>query len=265
MSIPSRLMMKNMNDYESFKNILAQDSRLIRLPAKGKAVFIGDTHGDFEATEKVFDRYFQPGYVLIFLGDYVDRGDYSRKNINFLLEKKRESPEQVFLLMGNHEGHSLLPFFPADFWESLSLEEERFFTEVFQYLSFAAVTENGIIAVHGVPPDVNALDEINDLELVSEQWHQVTWGDFVEMPGDFLGNYRGRPVYGEDYFKRTMNKFKRTVLIRSHQPCIEPVIFNKSCLTLMTSHAYKPERIIAIADLEKPTIKTVDDLEILEI
>lgn len=265
MSIVSRFTMKHMNDYESFKNTLARDSRLIRLPRQGKAVFIGDTHGDFEATEKVFDRYFQPGYVLIFLGDYVDRGDHSRKNIDFLLEKKREAPEQVFLLMGNHEGYSLLPFFPADFWESLSLEEERSFTEVFRYLSFAAVTDNGIIAVHGVPPDVNALDEIDDIELVSEQWHQVTWGDFEEMPGDFLGNYRGRPVYGEDYFKRTMNKLKRTVLIRSHQPYIEPVIFNKFCLTLMTSHAYKPERIIAIADLEKPTIKTVDDLEILEI
>ena len=265
MSIASRSMMKRINDYKSLKNILAQDSRLIRLPAKGKAVFIGDTHGDFEATEKVFDRYFQPGYVLIFLGDYVDRGDYSRKNIDFLLGKKREAPEQVFLLMGNHEGYSLLPFAPADFWESLSLEEERSFTEVFQYLSFAAVTENGIIAVHGVPPDVKALDEIDDIELASEQWHQVTWGDFVEMPGDFLGNYRGRPVYGKDYFKRTMNKLGRTVLIRSHQPYIDPVIFNKFCLTLMTSHAYKPERIIAIADLENPTIKTVDDLEIIEV
>jgi predicted MPP superfamily phosphohydrolase len=205
-------------NYKSFKKILAQDSRLIRLPAKGKAVFVGDTHGDFEATEIVFDRYFQPGYVLIFLGDYVDRGDYSRKNIDFLFEKKREAPEQVFLLMGNHEGYSLLPFFPADFWESLSLEEEKSFTEVCQHLSFTAITENGLIAVHGVPPDVNTLDDIDEIELVSEQWHQVAWGDFVEMSGDFLGNYRGRPVYGEDYFKRTMNQLKRTVLIRSHQP-----------------------------------------------
>ena len=91
------------------------------------------------------------------------------------------------------------------------------------------------------------------------------WVSFVEMSGDFLGNYRGRPVYGEDYFKRTMNQLKRTVLLRSHQAYIKSVIFDKLCLTLMTSHAYKPERIIAIADLEKPSIKTVDDLEILAI
>jgi protein phosphatase len=252
-------------NYEPIKKILSQDNRLIRLPARGKAVFVGDTHGDIEATEIVFDRYFKTGYVLIFLGDYVDRGDYSRKNLDFLLEKKREAPEQVFLLMGNHEGYSLLPFFPADFWEGLSLEEERSFSEICQHLSFAVVTENGLIAVHGVPPDVKSLDDIDRIELVSEQWHQVSWGDFVEMSGGFLGMYRGRPVYGEDYFKRTMKQLKRTVLIRSHQPYIEPVIFDKLCLTLMTSRAYKPERIIAIADLEKPSIETVDDLEVLKI
>jgi hypothetical protein len=257
--------MKRMIDNESFKKILARDGRLIHLPAKGKAVFVGDTHGDFEATEIVFHRYFQSGYILIFLGDYVDRGNYSRKNIEFLLEKKRDAPEQVFLLMGNHEAYSLLPFYPADFWEGLSLEDEQSFAGICQHLSFAAITENGLIAVHGVPPDVSTADKIDDIQLVSEEWHQLAWGDFVEMPGDFLGNYNGRPVYGEDYFKRTMSRLKRTVLIRAHQPYIEPVIFNKRCLTVMTSRAYKPDRTIAIADLEKTTIKTVDDLEILHI
>jgi len=257
--------MKLMVNDKTLKRILARDGRLIRLPAKGKAVFVGDTHGDFEATETVFYRYFRSGYIITFLGDYVDRGEYSRKNIEFLLEKKRESPEQVFLLMGNHESYSLLPFSPADFWEGLSLEEERSFSDICQQLPFAAVTGNGLIAVHGVPPDVNTADEIADIQLVTEQWHQIAWGDFVEMPGDFLGTYRGRPVYGEDYFKLTMSRLQKTVLIRSHQPYISPVIFNKRCLTLMTSHAYKPTRTIAIADLEKININTIEDLEIIEI
>jgi predicted phosphodiesterase len=257
--------MKRMVDEKSLKKTLSRDGRLIRLPAKGKAVFVGDTHGDFEATEKVFHSYFQSGYVLIFLGDYVDRGEYSRKNIEFLLKKKQDAPKQVFLLMGNHESYSLLPFYPADFWESLSLEEEKSFTGICQHLPFAAITENGLIAVHGVLPDVNTAEAIDHIQLVSDPWHQIAWGDFVEMPGEFLGNYRGRPVYGEDYFKRTMSILKRTVLIRAHQPYIKPVIFDKHCLTLITSHAYKPERTIAIADLEKPAIETVGDLEIIEI
>ena len=255
--------MKRMVDEKSLKKTLSRDGRLIRLPAKGKAVFVGDTHGDLEATHTVFQRYFQSGHILVFLGDYVDRGEYSRQNIEFLLEKKQDAPDQVFLLMGNHESYSLLPFYPADFWEGLSLEEEKSFTGIFQLLPFAAMTRNGLLAVHGVPPDVNTVDEIEKIQLVSDQWHQIAWGDFVEMTGDFLGNYRGRPVYGENYFNRTMENLQRTVLLRSHQPYIKPVIFNNRCLTLMTSHAYKPERTVAIADLEKPAIETAGELEII--
>jgi predicted phosphodiesterase len=247
------------------KDILARDSRLIRLPAKGKAVFVGDTHGDFEATERVFRLYYKPGFKLVFLGDYVDRGDESMTNIEFLLKKKAEAPDQVYLLAGNHEGFCSVPFSPSEFWENLSSEEYEYFSEISKFLSFAAVTDNGIIALHGAPPDVATLEEINSIQACSEHWIQLTWGDLKEEPGEFIGDLRGRPVFGEDYFKRTMKQFGANVLIRSHQPKIEPVIFEKRCITLMTSYYYTFTRTIAIVDLEKPSINSVDDLEIIEI
>jgi len=254
-----------MKNSKSIQEILARDKRLIRLPAKGKAVFVGDTHGDFDATETVFRLYFKPGYTLVFLGDYVDRGEESKKNMEFLLEKKAESPDQLFLLAGNHEGYCLVPFSPADFWESLSPEEYEYFSGICQFFPFAAVTENGLIAVHGALPDVNGLEEINAVQMCSEHWQQLTWGDFMERPGDFIGDRGGRPVFGEDYFKRTMKQLGANVLIRSHQPHIKPVIFEKRCLTLMTSYYYTFSRNIAIVDLEKPSINSADDMEIVEI
>jgi predicted MPP superfamily phosphohydrolase len=247
------------------KEILARDNRLIRLPAKGKAVFVGDTHGDFEATETIFDLYFKPGFRLVFLGDYVDRGEESMANIEFLLEKKAEAPKQVFLLAGNHEGFCSVPFSPAEFWENLSPEEYKYFSEISKFLSFAAVTENGIIALHGAPPDLNALEEINAIQVCSEQWIQLTWGDLKEEPVEFINDRGGRPTFGEDYFNRTMKQLGANVLIRSHQPKIEPVIFEKRCLTLMTSYYCTFTRTIAIVDLEKPLINSVGDLEIVEI
>jgi len=254
-----------LKDLESLKKVLTRDGRLIRLPDKGKAVFIGDTHGDFDATETVFRFYFKPGYVLIFLGDYVDRGKRSRENIEFLLNKKTEAPGQVYLLTGNHEGYAVLPFYPADFWENISADDKTFFSEACELLPYAAVTENGLIAVHGVPPDIDGLENINNIRPGGNHWQQLTWGDFAEMPGNFLGNYGGRPVYGRDYFTTTMDRLGKKVLIRAHQPHIKPAIFERHCLTLMTSHAYKPERLIAVADLEKPVIETVDELEVFEI
>jgi protein phosphatase len=253
------------NDSISLKDILARDRRLIRLPTKGKAVFAGDTHGDIDATEKIFRGYFKPGYVLIFLGDYVDRGPNSRDNIEFLIEKKLEAPEQVFLLAGNHEGYSSIPFKPADFWEGLSPYESEYFSEIFSFFSFAAATENGIIAVHGVPPDVKNMQEIDTIEIGSDNWIQLTWGDCTEKKGELLSNPAERPKYGEDYFTRVMKQLGMNILIRSHQPRIKPVVYDKRCLTLMTSRAYTQVRIIAIADLEKPAINSVDDLEIREI
>jgi predicted MPP superfamily phosphohydrolase len=195
----------------------------------------------------------------------VDRGDQSKENLLFLFKKKRKAPRQVFLLMGNHEAYCLRPFSPADFWESLSSDESASLSEIFQSLPFAAVTENGIIALHGVLPDVHEVAEINDIRLCSPRWHQLTWGDFVNMPGEFIDDYGGRPTYGEDYFKRIMKQLNKNVLLRSHQPHAKPVLFGKRCITLMTSLAYSPIRTIAIADLEKPTITTVEDLEILDI
>ena len=37
-----------MPDLPTVKELLIHDGRLIRLPEQGKAVFIGDTHGDLE-------------------------------------------------------------------------------------------------------------------------------------------------------------------------------------------------------------------------
>ena len=254
-----------MKFFHHIKAVLARDKRLIRLPAKGKAVFVGDTHGDFDATETIFRLYFKPGFVLVFLGDYVDRGDEARENMEFLLKKKEEYPEQIFLLTGNHEGYCSVPFSPADFWESLSPEEYNYFSEICQFFPFAAVTQNGLMVVHGAPPDVSSLEDIHDVQICSDHWLQLTWGDFVDKPGDFIETKSGRPVFGMDYFNRVMKQLGAHVLIRSHQANIAPVIFDKRCLTLMTSYYYTMTRTIAVADLEKPVINSADDLEIVEI
>jgi hypothetical protein len=235
------------------------------LPAKGKVVFVGDTHGDFDATKTIFRLYFKPGFVLVFLGDYVDRGDEARENIDFLLKKKEESPDQVFLLAGNHEGFCSVPFSPADFWESLSPDEYNYFSEICQFFPFAAVTQNGLLVIHGAPPDVSSPEDINGVQICSEHWFQLTWGDFADKQGEFIATNSGRPVFGNDYFNRVMKQLGAQVLIRSHQANIDSVIFDKRCLTLMTSYYYTMTRTIAIADLGKPVINSVDDLEIVEI
>jgi protein phosphatase len=247
------------------EKIFAEEASLIQLES-GRAIFVGDTHGDFEATEKIIHGYLKPENKLVFLGDYVDRGPASGENINFLLRQKIEHPDSVFLLMGNHEGRAVVTFHPADFWEGLNAELRQRYSEVLSRLPLAVSTPNGIIALHGALPDVPGLEDINRIKLGSIEWHQITWGDWQETEGEFLGidPYTGRPQFGRGWFKAFMSRFGKNVLIRSHQPDAPPTMYGRKCLTIFTSSAYRhyiSERTIALVDSRK-VVKSVDDIEI---
>ena len=247
------------------EKIFAGEANLIQLES-GRAIFVGDTHGDFEATEKIIQGYLKPENTLVFLGDYVDRGPASGENINFLLRKKIEHPDSLFLLMGNHEGRAVVNFQPADFWEGLDAELRHRYSAVLSRLPLAVSTPNGIIALHGALPDVPGLEDINRINLGSIEWHQITWGDWQETEGEFLGMdpYTGRPQFGRGWFKEFMSRLGKNVLIRSHQPDAPPIMYGRRCLTIFTSSAYRynvPDRTIALVDLERE-VKSVDDITI---
>jgi predicted phosphodiesterase len=243
----------------------ASEAKLIQLES-GKVIFVGDTHGDLEATEKITHRYLKSNNKLVFLGDYVDRGPASLENINFLLGQKIGYSRSLYLLMGNHEGYAMGSFHPADFWEGLDAELCQRYSEVLSKLPLAVSTPNGIIALHGALPDVSGLADINRIKPGSAEWHQITWGDCQEMAGKFLGidPYTGRPQFGRGWFQEIMSRLGKNVLIRSHQPDAPPRMYGRRCLTIFTSSAYRhyiSERTIALVDLRR-VIKSVDDIEI---
>ncbi len=236
---------------EKVSRVLEKEPRLIHLSSEGKAVFVGDTHGDLNATEQVIRHYFKKPYRIIFLGDYVDRGDDSEENIRYLLQLKLEHPDQIFLLAGNHEGYMVKELAPANFWESLSLHEKEQYGLLFSQFPLCATSQNGILAVHGALPDLKLLEEVNGIEWGGDHWDRIVWGDFVEGKAELLGDLWGRPQFGEAYFDRLMERYQKKILVRSHQPHAPSWMFRKRCITIFTSHVYLPIRTIVIVDLEK--------------
>ncbi len=236
---------------EKVGKVLEKEPRLIHLPPPGKVVFVRDTHGDIDASQQVLRHYLKKPYRIVFLGDYVDRGDDSEENINYLLRMKLEHPGEIFLLAGNHEGYLVKELRPANFWESLSIQERKQYGRVFSKLPLCATSPNGLVALHGALPELESLEEIDQIEWGDSNWDRIVWGDFVGTEVESAGNLWGRPQFGGAYFNRLMERYRKKILVRSHQPHAPSLMFKKRCITIFTSQAYPLSRTIVIADLEK--------------
>ncbi|MEF8847390.1 MAG: metallophosphoesterase family protein [Candidatus Paceibacterota bacterium] len=222
------------------------EGSLVEIEPEQRVVVVGDTHGDFNSSQKIIDEFLDDSTTLIFLGDYVDRGSASKRNVDFLLQQKLNNPAHVYLLQGNHEGYPWLKFNPVDFWKNLDKAEFKFYKEVFQELPLVATFKN-VIALHGCLPDIESLDSVNEIKEGSENWRRITWGDFSER--SFLQGIR--PQFDQDYFERKMDDFNKNFLIRSHQPNCPSKMFNDHCYTIFTSSAYGGQKTIALIDTEK--------------
>ena len=69
-------------------------------------IAIGDIHGNFAALEDLLGQFrgeLQPDDVVVFLGDYIDRGPHSRECIEAILAFQRAATAEVICLRGNHE------------------------------------------------------------------------------------------------------------------------------------------------------------------
>ena len=247
------------------EEIFKKEPKLIKIEKAKKVIFVGDTHGDLDASQRVIKDYLKPGNKIVFLGDYVDRGPFSKENLDFLIEQKEKNPDKIFLLKGNHEGHRILKFSPAEFWESLTSEEYRKYSQIVENFPLAVVVKD-IIALHGALPEIEKLEDFEKIKIGDENWFRICWGDFLEENGEYLGidPLSGRPQFGKDYFFKIMKKINKKILIRAHDPNAKRFMYNGHCLTIFTSSAYTRERIIAIANFSKK-IKTAKDLEIRRI
>ena len=69
-----------------------------------RTLAIGDIHGYWRHLEKLleFINYNKNTDRLIFLGDYIDRGENSKKTLDLIIDLARENSKNIFL-MGNHE------------------------------------------------------------------------------------------------------------------------------------------------------------------
>jgi len=63
-----------------------------------RVVIVGDTHGAVDVTEKVLAKFWDDADLVVFLGDYVDRGKQSIENLGLIASRLVEDPHRTCLL-----------------------------------------------------------------------------------------------------------------------------------------------------------------------
>lgn len=84
------------------QNVISREPNVLFL--QDPVAVIGDIHGQFFDMVTLFEVISKYGSTqYLFLGDYVDRGQYSLEVIVVLMALKLAHPKSVYLLRGNHE------------------------------------------------------------------------------------------------------------------------------------------------------------------
>ena len=205
--------------------ILQEESLLVELP-DADLVFIGDTHGDWDATQAILRRFWNASTILVFLGDYVDRGPHQLENINLLYTLKLQKPQKLILLRGNHEIPTInraYGFYDEILHAYGDLSQQ--YWNVFAKHPLAAVSpRHRLFAVHGgIPQSLGSIAEISELPREVEPEHPMTlqllWNDPKEGLEQFAPSMRGARLYyfGEEATKTFMMKNHLDLIVRAHE------------------------------------------------
>jgi protein phosphatase len=212
--------------------------RLIEAEPAGEALVIGDLHGDLESLidilqqSNILERMEKSSEsVLIFLGDYGDRGAYSAETYYTVLKLKLLHPEQVVLMRGNHEGpqdlmpspHDLPTQFQARFGKKWT-EAYATTRELFEHLYNALLVDKQYLMVHGgLPKEPSTTEDMAYAHVLHPKCsllEELLWSDPDEAVEEATASPRGAgSLFGKNVTNKVLAKLNVKILIRGHEPC----------------------------------------------
>ncbi|OHT12397.1 Serine/threonine-protein phosphatase PP1-alpha [Tritrichomonas foetus] len=212
---------------------------------------IGDIHGNIFDLIRIFIIANPPPTSrFLFLGDYVDRGQFSIEVVTLLLTLQIVYPEHIYLIRGNHEFECVNSFYGfkdecSKHYSSKSLYDE--FNTVFSYLPLAAIINKQIFCVHGgLSPQLVSMDQFNSLSMPMKTYDpefvaDIVWSDPSAENDSYVRSNRGTGVtFGKSAIHDFLSNFNLSSIIRAHQ-CIQPGISKfdgNSCYTVFSCSNY---------------------------
>ncbi|MFX1255134.1 MAG: metallophosphoesterase [Promethearchaeota archaeon] len=255
-------------------DILKKEPVLLSLESH-QSFIIGDTHGDIKSTLKVIeltlDR--EKNQQVVFLGDYIDRSEEDIENLHLVLEFKRQFPNRVFLLRGNHEAPEINKRY--GFQNNLASNGLKPLTqqyiEIMGELPLAAQIGRTFLVHGGIAENLASLDNIRMLKKSispeDDLTIQLLWNDPDESIEGFEENiFRGSEIrlFGSKAFESFMTTNNLEYMIRAHVPYPKGYawFFNEKLLSIFTCKEYygKPRIIAETNGDSKPVVLNLDSL-----
>ena len=211
---------------------------------------VGDIHGNLPDLIQIFDHFLLPPLQrYVFLGDYVDRGNFSLNSLILLLALKCKYPHHIWMIRGNHETKSVNSKYGfmeeiENTYKSIELWEE--FNNLFDNLPLAIIVKNKYFCVHGgLSPLFTSLDQLTELSLpisnISPLIEDLLWSDPVDECFAYTDSTRGRGChFGLIATLNFLSMTKLKAIIRGHE-CVYNGISRKQdnhCVTVFSSSYY---------------------------
>lgn len=187
---------------------------------------IGDLHGNIYDLVRIVGKYGMPlATEYIFLGDYVDRGQFSLETLVFVLLFKWRFPRKVHIIRGNHEFPSKEgPGYFRTELQDLGFPPKVYeaFLTLFEEIPIACTLSKDILCVHGgIGPDVT-LESIRLLKYPlsdkkSNVVQDVLWSDPSELSDNFDVSPRGKGwLFGKSACTKFLSENGIKRIVRGH-------------------------------------------------
>jgi protein phosphatase len=233
------------------KQIFSEDG--VSLPISGHIAIVGDLHGQLLDLLRILHAYGLPTeHQYLFLGDIVDRGDFSTETCTVVLALKVVHPDSVFVIRGNHEFRSLCEHSGfqdelATIYGQVSPRVFESFLAAFSMIPLTAIINKRFLCVHGgLGPNWFSLSQARNMQRPVHEFGDpvldaMMWSD----PDDHVSMF-GPSVRGTGFFfgQEALEEFLQTnsleLIIRAHE-CVNTgcqFMFNDKCITVFSASNY---------------------------
>jgi protein phosphatase len=204
-----------------------------------EAVVIGDIHGDLDTLIQLLsyvniEKILESNGLLIFLGDYVDRGSKQLETLLFIALLKKRYRGNVITLRGNHEPPDFLPVYPHDYPEILRAiyggegdEIYKVSRQIFDLLPYAAIYRDTVVFLHGGIPVLSTTSYWSDFRCILDADHdkrtleEILCNDPTEDPDiGYASSPRGAGfLWGEAITNEFIKKTGVKIIVRGMKLC----------------------------------------------